>query len=226
MERLHPGVDGTRVRRAADQTTAGASATATRSIATWSAVTSITRTSTCWPASTRSSNRASRIPTSSRSWASAPARTSSTSSSRSPTVQGGRRVRRRLQLDLDVRADRPARQPDAVVWRHAVAEERADRKYWDQSPLKHVANVKTPTLFLVGENNTRVRVGPGAGNAPRAQGQRCPDRARRRAAGAASWFEPRHQLYKGNVELEWIERYVMGRRVCLAIVAAPLTQTG
>jgi len=25
------------------------------------------------------------------------------------------------------------------------------------------------------------------------------------------WVEPRHQLFKANVELEWFERYVMER---------------
>jgi hypothetical protein len=25
------------------------------------------------------------------------------------------------------------------------------------------------------------------------------------------WLEPRHQLFKANVELDWIERYVLGR---------------
>ena len=44
-----------------------------------------------------------------------------------------------------------------VVRRHAVAEERAASIcFWNNSPLKDVANVKTPTLFFVGENDTRV----------------------------------------------------------------------
>ena len=54
-------------------------------------------------------------------------------------------------------ADRQHLVPADVVRRHAVAEERAIRKlFWNSSPLKDVANAKTPTLFFAGENDPRV----------------------------------------------------------------------
>ena len=43
------------------------------------------------------------------------------------SLQGGQQRRGRGELDLDVRAERSPRVPDAVVRRHAVAGERADR---------------------------------------------------------------------------------------------------
>jgi dipeptidyl aminopeptidase/acylaminoacyl peptidase len=80
--------------------------------------------------------------------------------------------------------------------------------YWDQSPLKYVAAVRTPTLFLIGENDTRV---------PMAQSIEM-HRAIR-ALGVSSelhiapnephdWVQLRHQLHKMNSEMEWIEKFV------------------
>ena len=47
-------------------------------------------------------------------------------------LQGGRVRRRRRKLDLDVRAERRADLPDAVVRRHAVAGQRAHRRLLEQ----------------------------------------------------------------------------------------------
>ena len=83
--------------------------------------------------------------------------------------------------------------------------------YWDNSPLKDIANATTPTLIFVGQNDPRVPM-PQSVELYRAL----------RANGVATrlyvaprephgWAEPRHRLFKMNAELEWFERYAMGR---------------
>jgi dipeptidyl aminopeptidase/acylaminoacyl peptidase len=84
-------------------------------------------------------------------------------------------------------------------------------RYWDQSPLKYVANVKTPTLFLVGENDTRVGLAQALEMHRALKAHGVPTRLEVAPRESHVWFEPRHQLFKANVELEWFERYVMGR---------------
>lgn len=83
--------------------------------------------------------------------------------------------------------------------------------FWDNSPLKDVATVKTPTIFFAGDADLRVPmpatvemwralktngvptvlyVGPGEGH---------------------QWGQLRHLVFKANTELEWFEKYAMGR---------------
>ena len=82
---------------------------------------------------------------------------------------------------------------------------------WDQSPLKYVANVKTPTLFLVGENDTRVGLAQALEMHRALKANGVPTRLEVAPREGHVWLEPRHQLFKANVELDWIERYVTGR---------------
>ncbi len=84
-------------------------------------------------------------------------------------------------------------------------------KYWGQSPLKYVANVKTPTLFLVGENDTRVGLAQALEMHRALKANGVPTRLEVAPREPHLWLEPRHQLFKANVELEWLERYVRGR---------------
>jgi dipeptidyl aminopeptidase/acylaminoacyl peptidase len=83
--------------------------------------------------------------------------------------------------------------------------------YWNNSPLKDVANVKTPTIFFVGERDPRVPM-PQSIEMYRAL----------KANGVAThlyvaprephgWGELRHQLYKLNAEIEWFEKYATKR---------------
>ncbi len=83
--------------------------------------------------------------------------------------------------------------------------------YWNNSPLKDVANVKTPTIFFVGEKDPRVPM-PQSVEMYRAL----------KSNGVAThlyvaprephgWAELRHQLFKDNVEMEWFERYATKR---------------
>ncbi len=91
-------------------------------------------------------------------------------------------------------------QPDAPI-----------QKYWDQSPLKDAAKVTTPTLFLFGENDTRVPMQQGLEmfRALRANG--VPTHLYIAPRDFHQWTELRHQLAKGNLELEWFEHYARGR---------------
>lgn len=83
--------------------------------------------------------------------------------------------------------------------------------FWESSPLKYAANARTPALFFVGERDDRV---------PKEQSIEM-YRALK-ANGLATklfiapgelhqWTGLRHLLAKANLELEWFEKYAMGR---------------
>ncbi len=83
--------------------------------------------------------------------------------------------------------------------------------YWNNSPLKQVAAVTTPTIFLVGEQDARVPL-PQSVEMYRAL----------RSNGVAThlyvaprephgWSELRHVLFKMNVELDWFEKHANAR---------------
>jgi dipeptidyl aminopeptidase/acylaminoacyl peptidase len=83
---------------------------------------------------------------------------------------------------------------------------------WDNSPLKHAADVKTPTLFFVGENDARVPM-PQAVEMYRAiKAHGVPTHLYVGPREGHQWGELRHQLFKANAELEWFEKYVAGRK--------------
>jgi dipeptidyl aminopeptidase/acylaminoacyl peptidase len=84
--------------------------------------------------------------------------------------------------------------------------------FWAQSPLRDAAKVKTPTLFFVGQDDPRVPM-PQSVEMYRALA----------AAGVETrlyvapreghqWGELRHQVAKANLEMDWFERHVTGRR--------------
>ena len=79
--------------------------------------------------------------------------------------------------------------------------------YWEHSPLKYVTAARTPTLFLIGEDDPRVPMSQAIelSRALRAQG--VPAELHIAPNEGHDWTQPAHQLYKMNVELEWIERY-------------------
>jgi len=83
--------------------------------------------------------------------------------------------------------------------------------FWNNSPMKDAVRVKTPTLLIVGEEDMRVPMMQSVEmyRALRAGG--VPSRLIVAPREPHQWGELRHQLYKANVELEWFERYVMGR---------------
>ncbi|MEM6796545.1 MAG: S9 family peptidase, partial [Acidobacteriota bacterium] len=83
--------------------------------------------------------------------------------------------------------------------------------YWQNSPLADIWKVKTPTLVLVGENDVRV---------PMAQSVELYRALRTNGVETKLYVAPRqphgfrelrHQLFKGNIELEWFEKWALGR---------------
>ena len=83
--------------------------------------------------------------------------------------------------------------------------------YWDNSPLKDIHRVTTPTIVLVGEKDVRVP-SPQSVELYRALKSNGVDThlyiAPREPHG---WQELRHELFKVNVELDWFEKHVMGK---------------
>jgi dipeptidyl aminopeptidase/acylaminoacyl peptidase len=85
-------------------------------------------------------------------------------------------------------------------------------KYWSQSPLSSIANVKTPTLILVGERDVRVPPSQSIELYRALKSNGVPTRLYIAPREPHGWGELRHQLFKANVELEWFERYALERR--------------
>ncbi len=84
-------------------------------------------------------------------------------------------------------------------------------KFWNDSPIKDVANAKTPTLLFAGEYDARV---------PKEQAIEMFRALKSNGVPTRLWIAPRephqwgglhHLLNKANTELEWFERYAMGR---------------
>jgi dipeptidyl aminopeptidase/acylaminoacyl peptidase len=83
--------------------------------------------------------------------------------------------------------------------------------FWDNSPLKDVANAKTPTLLFVGENDTRVPLAQSIEMFRGLKSNGVPTRLYVAPRDGHQWQELRHLIFKANVELEWFEKYAMGR---------------
>ncbi|MGH9160259.1 MAG: S9 family peptidase [Vicinamibacteraceae bacterium] len=84
--------------------------------------------------------------------------------------------------------------------------------YWGNSPLKDVAKVETPTIFLVGERDVRVPPPQSVEmyRALRANG--VPTHLYMAPREPHGWMELRHELFKMNVELAWFEKHVTQRK--------------
>jgi len=101
---------------------------------------------------------------------------------------------------------------DRTVWFGGTPWEKdAFQRFLAESPLKDVANVTTPTLFIVGEGDTRI---------PMPQSQEMYRALRSLGVPTKLWLGPgenhkwtglHHLLRKGNVELDWFDKYAMGR---------------
>lgn len=83
--------------------------------------------------------------------------------------------------------------------------------YWAHSPLKDVARVKTPTLFIVGEADARVPPQQSVEMYRGVKAAGAPTKLYMAPREPHGWQELRHRLFKINVELEWFERHVHGR---------------
>jgi dipeptidyl aminopeptidase/acylaminoacyl peptidase len=85
-------------------------------------------------------------------------------------------------------------------------------KYWNESPLKYVSNAKTPTIFLVGDQDVRVPPPQSVEMYRALKHNGVPTRLYMAPREPHGWGELRHQLFKMNAELEWFEQHVHGRR--------------
>jgi Prolyl oligopeptidase family len=83
--------------------------------------------------------------------------------------------------------------------------------YWDASPLKYIANVKTPTIFLVGERDVRVPMPQSVEMSRGLKSLGVPTRLDVAPREPLGFGELRHQLFKVNAELAWFEQWV-GKR--------------
>jgi dipeptidyl aminopeptidase/acylaminoacyl peptidase len=83
--------------------------------------------------------------------------------------------------------------------------------YWEQSPLKNVAKVRTPTIFIVGEKDPRVPLAQSIEMHRALKSLGVPTRLYVAPREPHGFVELRHQLTKINVELDWFERWVTKR---------------
>jgi dipeptidyl aminopeptidase/acylaminoacyl peptidase len=83
--------------------------------------------------------------------------------------------------------------------------------YWNNSPLKDVANVKTPTIFFVGERDPRVPMPQSIEMYRALKANGVPSHLYVAPREPHGWGELRHQLYKLNAEIEWFEKYATKR---------------
>ena len=83
--------------------------------------------------------------------------------------------------------------------------------YWDNSPLKDISNVTTPTLVMVGRNDLRVPFSQSLELYRALKSLGVPTHLYVAPREPHGWRELRHRLYKINVELEWFARYALNK---------------
>jgi dipeptidyl aminopeptidase/acylaminoacyl peptidase len=83
-------------------------------------------------------------------------------------------------------------------------------RFWASSPLKDVANVKTPTLLFAGENDVRVPVAQALEMFRALRSHNVPTHLYIGPREGHQWADPRHLVFKANAELEWFSKYVGG----------------
>ena len=83
--------------------------------------------------------------------------------------------------------------------------------FWNNSPIKDVANVKTPTLFFVGESDTRVGRAQSIEMYRALKSLNVPTELLVAPNEGHMWGSLAHLLRKANVELEWFEKYANHR---------------
>jgi dipeptidyl aminopeptidase/acylaminoacyl peptidase len=83
--------------------------------------------------------------------------------------------------------------------------------YWNHSPLKDVAKVKTPTIFLVGERDPRVPLPQSVEMFRALKSNGVPTHLYVAPREGHGWTELRHRLFKLQIEMEWFEKYVHNR---------------
>jgi dipeptidyl aminopeptidase/acylaminoacyl peptidase len=95
---------------------------------------------------------------------------------------------------------------------------------WAHSPIKDVAKVKTPTLFVAGALDARIPQQQAQEMHRALESNGIPTRLLIAANEGHQWSGLRSLFSKANTELEWLEQYVMNRRYQWEIApAAPTT---
>ena len=79
--------------------------------------------------------------------------------------------------------------------------------YWEHSPLKYITAARTPTLFLIGEDDSRVPMSQSIEMSRALKAQGVPSELHIAPNEGHEWIQPVHQLHKMNAEMDWIERY-------------------
>ena len=83
--------------------------------------------------------------------------------------------------------------------------------YWDHSPLKDAAKVKTPTIFLVGEQDPRVPLPQSIEMYRALKSNGVPTHLYVAPREGHGWTELRHRLFKLQIEMEWFEKHLFNR---------------
>ena len=83
--------------------------------------------------------------------------------------------------------------------------------YWNNSPLKDVWKVKTPTIFLVGEQDPRVPMAQSVEMFRALKSNGVPTHLYVAPREGHGWTELRHRLFKLQIEMEWFEKHVHNR---------------
>jgi len=83
--------------------------------------------------------------------------------------------------------------------------------YWEHSPLRYVSQVKTPTIFLVGEEDPRVPLPQSVEMFRALKSNGVPTHLYVAPREGHGWSELRHRLFKLQIELEWFERWLYDR---------------
>lgn len=83
--------------------------------------------------------------------------------------------------------------------------------YWENSPLKDISNVTTPTLVMVGQNDLRVPFSQSLELYRALKSLGVPTHLYVAPREPHGWGELRHRLYKVNVELDWFSKYALDK---------------
>jgi len=83
--------------------------------------------------------------------------------------------------------------------------------FWNNSPLKDVSNVNTPTLLFAGEGDERVPMAQSLEMYRALKSLNVPTHLYVAPREGHQWGELRHLIFKASTELEWFDRYALGR---------------
>jgi len=83
--------------------------------------------------------------------------------------------------------------------------------YWAESPLKDVANIKTPALFFSSDRDERIGMWQSVEMYRALVSNGVPTHLYIAPREGHQWAELRHLIFKANTELEWFEKYARGK---------------